>query len=136
MDREEARAKVGEKFVAGMKRPSEHDLRAYGLDRATQDSVVNALAAGLIGDTMTPADPEKVCQAVIATAHRFAEWVKGDEERPEARANMGLASTRELLDEVEVRLRLSKYYDHAATVKDLTASLRPGTLNYRTVDNA
>lgn len=138
--------------MATTPRPTKTQLRQHALDRAIQPDIVQKLPTWMTGK-----DPEgnvrnpaaQTARDITTIAEHFAEWLGGAEEPEPPKANLGLASTEELLRELEERGRFletllnssekAQARDQeqgrllAAYTVDVSNRLTPETLAYRTV---
>jgi hypothetical protein len=132
-----------------MPKPTELQLRQHALDRAVTDGIVHAVGQEII-DYLDPSQgvdggtlyAEALAKAVTKAADVFVEYLRGPAEEPAFKvtdtleANLGLATTRELLEEIRARLdtigKQSVGNDLVAWSTDLTEA----DLNYRTADTA
>lgn len=132
--------------MVSQQKPTEAQLRQHALDRAVTDGMVGAIHSSLmmtsqskVGELMEFADPATLAQAITQVADVFVEYLRGPEpaftvtDTPEA--NLGLATTGDLLSEVQARLN---YIDDGGVLAGQCLTFRrslPGhVLNYRTVD--
>lgn len=125
--------------MATTPRPTKTQLRQHALDRALTDAVVNRVANGITGDEMEDPKPEVLAQGITTVAEHFAEWLEGAEEPEPPKANLGLATTEELLRELDARGRFLYGQDQeqgrllSAYTVDVSNRLTPEALAYRTV---
>lgn len=122
-------------------KPTLQQLRQHALDRAIQPDLVQKLVKHTRPSEETDRTwcAKRTAEDVTAMAEHFAEWLAGTEEpafkvtdTPEA--NLGLATTGDLLAEVQARLN---YIDDDGMLAGQCLTFRrslPGhVLNYRTV---
>lgn len=124
--------------MASAPKPTKAQLRQHALDRALVEAVVHRVAAG-IGDEVYDPKPEELAEGIVKVAKAFEEYleeaVDRQPEKPEA--NLGLATTRDLLLELHTRGKVV----HRGTPieEDMLALMRTlehdmETLNYRPAD--
>lgn len=120
-------------------KPTPHQLRQHALDRALQPDVVQALARRV--DNNTEPDEQELADRILVVATEFTAWLAGPvehEETPPAEANLGLATTRDLILELHSRGKVAHPRTNIKSamfglMSDLEHDLV--TLNYRTADN-
>lgn len=138
--------------MATAPRPTKTQLRQHALDRAIQPDIVQKLPTWITGkdpegNTRNPA--AQTARDITTIADHFAEWLEGAEEPEPPKANLGLASTEELLRELDARGRFfqsllnSSYAQEqqdqeqgrllSAYTVDVSNRLTPEALAYRAV---
>lgn len=151
-----------EVMMASTPQPTERQLRQHALDRALTDGVTGALLSMLImSDPNGRCNPEQFSDAVTKVADKFVEYLRGPSEEPayrvtecigadcpacrglleearaERKANLGLATTRDLLLELYTR---GKVMHRSTNIEDAVLGLMSelehdeATLSYRPVD--
>lgn len=116
--------------------PTPYQVRQHALDRALQPDVVRTL--GEMPDPGTTGLSESGFQnSITSTAQHFADWLMAAEEPPvQGEALLGLATTRDLLVELQARMNLTVNDGGKAAgiIIHLRQELDEKTLDYRTVD--
>jgi hypothetical protein len=119
-------------------KPTPHQLRQHALDRALQPDVVQALARTR---PSTNLEGQELAERILVVATEFTAWLAGPvehEETPPEKANLGLATTRDLILELHSRGKVAHPRTNIKSamfglMSDLEHDLV--TLNYRTADN-
>jgi hypothetical protein len=153
VNREDMRACIRVRLVAlaeevnmvSSPNPTLQQLRQHALDRAVTDGMVGAIHSSLMmtsqSNLMEFADPATLAKAVTEVADVFVAYLRGPVEDPAftvtdtPEANLGLATTGDLLAEVQARFN---HIDDGGVLAGQCLTFRrslPGhVLNYRTLD--